>query len=113
MNLTAALEVLAAAVIHVMPNATDRVGEQVVRGHDPEGASLPIAKSLMPRGGMFVAGSPSVYARGVTLDFSRSRKLTDNAFIEAFNRRFRSEWLNTHWFLTLADATEMMEALRC
>ncbi len=31
------------------------------------------------------------------------------AFIEAFNGRFRSECLNTHWFLTLADAREKME----
>ena len=50
------------------------------------------------------------YARGVTLDFSRPGKPTDNAFIEAFNGRFRSECLNTHWFLTLADAAEKMEA---
>lgn len=50
------------------------------------------------------------YAKGVTLDFSRPGKPTDNAFIEAFNGRFRSECLNTHWFLTLADAAEKMEA---
>lgn len=31
------------------------------------------------------------YARGVTLDFSRPDKPTDNAFIEAFNGRFRSD----------------------
>jgi putative transposase len=43
------------------------------------------------------------YQRGVTLDFSRSGKPTDNAFIEAFNG-FRAEGLNTHWFLSLADA---------
>ena len=35
-----------------------------------------------------------------------------NAFIEAFNGRFRSECLNTHWFLTLADAAEKMENWR-
>jgi putative transposase len=50
------------------------------------------------------------YAKGVTLDFSRPGKPTDNAFIEAFNGRFRSGCLNTHWFLTLADAAEKMEA---
>ena len=50
------------------------------------------------------------YAKGVTLDFSRPGKPTDNAFIEAFNGRFRSECLNTHWFMTLADAAEKMEA---
>src|SRR5437764_4174057 len=34
------------------------------------------------------------YQRGVTLDFSRPGKPTDNAFIEAFNSRFRAECLN-------------------
>ena len=43
------------------------------------------------------------YAKGVTLDFSRPGKPTDNAFIEAFNGRFRAECLNAHWFLTLAE----------
>ena len=52
------------------------------------------------------------YQRGVTLDFSRPGKPTDNAFIEAFNGRFRAECLNTHWFLSLADAREKMEDWR-
>lgn len=52
------------------------------------------------------------YAKGVTLDFSRPGKPTDNAFIEAFNGRFRAECLNAHWFLTLADAREKMEDWR-
>jgi len=38
----------------------------------------------------------------VILDFSRSGKPTDNAFIETFNGRFRAECLNQHGFLTLA-----------
>ncbi len=42
--------------------------------------------------------------------FLRPGKPTDNAFIKAFNGRFRSECLNTHGFLTLADATEKIEA---
>ncbi len=50
------------------------------------------------------------YAHEVTLDFSRPGKPTDNAFIEAFNGRFRAECLNTNWFLSLADAREKMEA---
>ncbi len=41
------------------------------------------------------------YANGVTLDFSRPGKPTDNAFIEAFNSKFRSECLNAHWFMSL------------
>ena len=52
------------------------------------------------------------YTRGVTLDFSRPGKPTDNAFIEAFNGRLRAECLNTHWFLTLADARKKLEDWR-
>ena len=52
------------------------------------------------------------YANDVTLDFSRPGKPTDNAFIEAFNGRFRAECLNTHWFMSLEDAREKMEDWR-
>ena len=52
------------------------------------------------------------YQRGVTLDFSRPGKPTDNAFIEAFNSRFRAECLNAHWFLSLADAQKKLEDWR-
>lgn len=52
------------------------------------------------------------YSKGVTLDFSRPGKPTDNAFIEAFNGRLRAECLNTHWFLSLADAQEKLERWR-
>ena len=50
-----------------------------------------------------------VYINGVTLDVSRPGKPKDNAYIEAFNGRFRAECLNTHWCLTLADAREKLE----
>lgn len=36
------------------------------------------------------------YANNVTLDFSRPGKPTDNGFIEALNRKLRSECLNAH-----------------
>jgi putative transposase len=52
------------------------------------------------------------YQRGVTLDFSRPGKPTDNAFIEAFNGRLRAECLNAHWFLSLADAQKKLEDWR-
>ena len=52
------------------------------------------------------------YTNGVTLDFSRPGKPTDNAFIEAFNSKFRSECLNAHWFMTLDDARRKMEDWR-
>ena len=50
--------------------------------------------------------------RGVTLDFSRPGKPTDNAFIESFNGKFRAERLNAHWFLSLDEARRKCEAWR-
>lgn len=44
------------------------------------------------------------YENGVTIDFSRPGKPTDNALIESFNGSFRDECLNVHWFLSLEDA---------
>ena len=52
------------------------------------------------------------YGDQVILDFSRPGKPTDNAFIEAFNSRFRLECLNPHWFLNLQDATMKINAWR-
>jgi putative transposase len=52
------------------------------------------------------------YAHGVTLDFSRPGKPTDNAFIEAFNSKLRAECLNAHWFMSLEDAREKLEDWR-
>ena len=52
------------------------------------------------------------YQRGVTLEFSRPGRPTDNAFIESFNGKFRAECLNAHWFMTLDDARRKCEAWR-
>jgi len=52
------------------------------------------------------------YEHGVELAFSRPGKPTDNAHIEAFNGRLRQECLNQHWFLSLSDAREKIEAWR-
>ena len=52
------------------------------------------------------------YWNHVELDFSRPGKPSDNAFIEAFNSRFRQECLNQHWFLSLMDARTKIEAWR-
>jgi putative transposase len=52
------------------------------------------------------------YDNQVTLDFSRPGKPTDNALIESFNGSLRDECLNVHWFLSLADAREKIEAWR-
>lgn len=59
------------------------------------------------------AGPPvRAYDNGITLDFSRPGKPTDNPFIESFNGSFRDECLNAHWFLSLEDAREKIEYWR-
>ncbi len=42
----------------------------------------------------------------------RDRELTDNAFIAAFNRKFRGECLNAHWFMSLDVARRKTEDWR-
>jgi len=52
------------------------------------------------------------YDNGVTLDFSRPGKPTDNPYIESFNGSFWDECLNLHWFLSLEDARAKIEVWR-
>jgi putative transposase len=52
------------------------------------------------------------YQNGVKIDSSRPGKPTDNAFVESFNGTFRDECLNFHWFETLAEAKQLIEARR-
>ncbi len=52
------------------------------------------------------------YWNGVTLDFSRPGKPSDNAFIEAFNASVRRECLSQHWFIGLEDAQRTLDLWR-
>lgn len=52
------------------------------------------------------------YLNGVELGFIRPVKPTDNALIEAFNRRFSEECLNESWFLFLGSVQEKEEEWR-
>lgn len=52
------------------------------------------------------------YENGVTLDFSRPGKPTDNALIESFNGSFRDECLSVNWFMSLEDARKKVESWR-
>jgi putative transposase len=52
------------------------------------------------------------YRSGVKIDFSRPGKPTDNAYVESFNGTLRSECLDAHWFTTLSDARQIIEAWR-
>jgi len=52
------------------------------------------------------------HLNGVTLDFSRPGKPTDDGFIESFNGRVRDECLSQDYFVSLEDARERVEAWR-
>jgi putative transposase len=49
---------------------------------------------------------------GVTLSFIQPGKPTQNAFVESLNGRFRQECLNQHWFRSLEEAREIIDAWR-
>jgi len=52
------------------------------------------------------------YWNQVELDFSRPGKPADNAFIESFNSILRRECLSQHWFSSLEDAQQTLDAWR-
>ena len=52
------------------------------------------------------------YHHGVRLDFSRPGKPTDNRYAETFNGSLLDEFLNVHWFKTLAEAKQVLQAWR-
>jgi putative transposase len=90
-------------------------GEDVVATLDRVCQAADYPKTIrVDQGSEFVSRDMDLWAsqRGMVLHFSRPGKLTDNAFIEAFNGRHRAESLTQHWFLRLADAAEKLEAWR-
>lgn len=52
------------------------------------------------------------HRHGVRLAFSRPGTPTDNPYIEAFNGRLRAECLDLHWFASLEEARQLIEAWR-
>ena len=52
------------------------------------------------------------YHHKVRIDFSRPGKPTDNSYVETFNGSLRDECLNVHWFESLGQAREIIEAWR-
>jgi putative transposase len=90
-------------------------GEDVVATLDRVCGQIGYPKTIrVDQGSEFISRDMDLWAyqHGVTLDFSRPGRPTDNAFIEAFNSKFRQECLSAHWFLSLADAREKMEVWR-
>ena len=52
------------------------------------------------------------FANGVELKFIQPGKPVQNAFIESFNGRFRSDCLNSNWFKDLHDVRSTIETWR-
>lgn len=52
------------------------------------------------------------YGKGLKLQFIQPGKPTQNGFIESLNGTLRHECLNQHWFKSLEDARELIEAWR-
>ncbi len=69
---------------------------------------------VMDNGPEFAGQALDVWAydQGVRLHFIEPGKPVQNAFIESFNGKMRDECLNEHWFLSLGEARETIEAWR-
>jgi len=52
------------------------------------------------------------YQRGVKLFFITPGKPVENCYMESFNGRLRDECLNEHWFLSISQARDIIEAWR-
>jgi len=50
------------------------------------------------------------YEHGVEIDFSRRGRPAESAKAKSFNGRFRAEFLNAHWFLSLAGTQRKIAA---
>ena len=90
-------------------------GADVVATLERAAAEVGLPKTIrVDNGPEFVSKELDLWAfmRGVTLDFSRPGKPTDNAYIESFNGKFRSECLNANWFLSLDEAWQKCEGWR-
>lgn len=52
------------------------------------------------------------YSQKVELDFIRPGKPMENGYVESFNGKFRDECLNSHWFMNMEDARQIIEGWR-
>jgi len=89
-------------------------GERVVAALDQLKASGLPKRLAVDNGPEFISRALDAWAyrNGVTLEFSRPGKPTDNAFVESFNGHFRQECLDQHWFASLEEARQIIEAWR-
>jgi putative transposase len=90
-------------------------GERVVRLLEEVRATVGLPQRIaVDNGPEFISKALDAWAyrNGVQLEFSRPGKPTDNAFAESFNGHFRAECLDCHWFASLEEARQTIEAWR-
>ncbi len=83
----------------------DRIAEE--RGTYP-------ATLVCDNGPEFISEALDQWAaqHGVTIQFIQPGRPVQNCFVESFNGRFRDECLNSHWFVSLADARTIVAGWR-
>ena len=90
-------------------------GQQVVKILDRLARSGRCPRFItVDNGSEFISKALDQWAhwRGVQLDFIHPGKPVENAYIESFNGRFRSECLNAHWFHSIDEARLGIESWR-
>jgi putative transposase len=90
-------------------------GARVVRVLDRLAATVGLPRVLVSDNGPEFAGRTLdawAYRQGIELRFIRPGKPIENAYVESFNGKFRDECLNEHWFLSVAEAQQIIEAWR-
>ena len=95
--------------------ATSIPGKRVTRVLDHVAAQRGYPDAIvMDNGPEFTGRALDRWAaeHGVQLHFIDPGKPTQNAFVESFNDKFRSECLNTNWFIDLEDARARIEKWR-
>ncbi len=94
---------------------TSITGGRVVRVLERLGELRGLPQILVMDNGPEFAGQALdvwAYEQGVKLHFIEPGKPVQNAFIESFNGKMRDECLNEHWFMSLEEARETIEAWR-
>ena len=94
---------------------TSLTGARVVEVLERLGEMRSLPQTITIDNGPEFAGSALdawAYRRGIRLHFIDPGKPTQNGYVESFNGHFRDECLNEHWFTTLDEARDLIEAWR-
>ena len=90
-------------------------GARVVRVLERLAATVGLPRVIVSDNGPEFSGRTLdawAYRHHLALRFIRPGKPIENAYVESFNGKFRDECLNEHWFMSIADAQQIIEARR-